>query len=530
MNNIFKVIWNKQLARFVVVSELARGFCKTSSSSPRTNRVTAFSEMGKFPVSALAFIISATLPAAFAEEITVHTFSPESDFQQVVTGTDNLLTGSFTSIQRGGLGYVKMALGEARDKGLLTAESAKWIDYNIVRIGSQTRSINYIDPVTGNTESMRVYDSNDMQSEPAKDFKTTISVAVGKNGQYVDKNFYEIGPGSSLDVNVGQQGAGWAKSSDNLLNAILKSSDQTQNKASIFHVLSSASQAAALNYRSKTIVSLGNTESNIKNVNNPTTWMGVDDFVGEFNSVIGKQNVKTLDDFKAYNNALIKALQTPESQGGVRLTEQEYVNELNKARGSLMHPIYANMDSIADDDATRAFVNSRAVSYIHADGDAATVTVQSGANIQMVDSDATLVNLENGATLINEGTLGTAGNTFHEAYVITAHHNSVVENHGVIDAGTNPDMVDFFVDGAKGVALGHQSGVMADGSAVVNNHSDGVLNLASRGNYQGNLGIWLKGNAVLNNDGVINIAASQEAAQIFSDYSNIGIEAQHRDE
>lgn len=51
---------------------------------------------------------------------------------------------------------------------------------------------------------MKVYDNNDIQTEPAADFRVTISTPVGKNGQYVDRNFYQIGSGASLDVNVGQ--------------------------------------------------------------------------------------------------------------------------------------------------------------------------------------------------------------------------------------------------------------------------------------------------------------------------------------
>ncbi|HEM6718312.1 TPA: autotransporter outer membrane beta-barrel domain-containing protein [Citrobacter koseri] len=513
MNKVFKVIWNSRLNIFVVASELARGYCKSTAGS------TSFGSLLKYPLmSALAVSISCILTTGtFAADLQVYDFSPQDPFEEIISGSTHL-TGGFSGIQRGETGYTWTTLGQAREDGLITGDSGQWVDKDIFRMGSQTKSINYTDPVTGSTVTMKVYDNNDMQTEAAKDFRVVVSQPVGKDGQYVDRNLYQVGAGASLDVDVGQKTGNWVGAADNQFNVIMKSSVNTQNLSSAYHVTNGGS----LNYQSKTVVQLGNSDNNIKDASNALAWMTAADFVGEFDSVIGKQNITNIDEFKAYNDALIQALQ----DGQIQLTEAQYADELNKARDTSLHGIFADTGSIAADDAIRAFVNRDAVSYIHGVGSGTNVVIDKDANIQLVGSDATVVNLENGARLTNNGTLGTAGNTYRGAYIIAARNTSFVDNNGVIDAGTNPEMADFFSSGAAGVAQGAHTAILANGSSVINNNSSGVINVAARGNYYGNTGVLMSGNATLNNDGAINIAASNEANSILGNGANIGVVTQ----
>lgn len=513
MNKVFKVIWNSRLNIFVVASELARGYCKSTAGN------TSFGSLLKYPLmSALAVSISCILTTGtFAADLQVYDFSPQDPFEEIISGSTHL-TGGFSGIQRGETGYTWTTLGQAREDGLITGDSGQWVDKDIFRMGSQTKSINYTDPVTGSTVTMKVYDNNDMQTEAAKDFRVVVSQPVGKDGQYVDRNLYQVGAGASLDVDVGQKTGNWVGAADNQFNVIMKSSVNTQNLSSAYHVTNGGS----LNYQSKTVVQLGNSDNNIKDASNALAWMTAADFVGEFDSVIGKQNITNIDEFKAYNDALIQALQ----DGQIQLTEAQYADELNKARDTSLHGIFADTGSIAADDAIRAFVNRDAVSYIHGVGSGTNVVIDKDANIQLVGSDATVVNLENGARLTNNGTLGTAGNTYRGAYIIAARNTSFVDNNGVIDAGTNPEMADFFSSGAAGVAQGAHTAILANGSSVINNNSSGVINVAARGNYYGNTGVLMSGNATLNNDGAINIAASNEANSILGNGANIGVVTQ----
>ncbi|NEG81057.1 autotransporter outer membrane beta-barrel domain-containing protein [Pantoea agglomerans] len=515
MNKVFKVIWNAQMNAFVVVSELAKGHCRISRSLSNSN---SFKRAKTFTLSAIVLAFYTTCTSeVIAADIQVHDFTPQDPFEVVISGSSRLI-GSFAGITKGASGSEWMTLEQARSQGLITDDSAQWVDKDIFRIGSQTKSINYKDPVTGSTVTMKVFDNSDMQTEAAKDFKVVVSTPVGKDGQYVDRNFYQVGAGDSLDVDVGQKTGNWVGAAENQFNVILKSSVYNKNQSSAFHV----TDGGSINYQAKTVVQLGNNDNNIKDASNALAWMTAADFVGSFESVIGEQNITNVEEFKAYNDALIKALQ----DGTIQLTEEQYAAELNKARDATVHGIFADTDAIAPDDAVRAFVNRDAVSYIHGEGSNSNVTIDNDANIQLVGSDATVVNLENGATLTNNGTLGTAGNTYRGAYVIAARNTSFVENNGVIDAGTNPEMAAFFQSGATGVAAGIHTAILANGQSVVNNNTTGVINVAARENYYGNTGVLMSGSATLNNDGAINIAASNEASSILGDGANIGVVTQ----
>ncbi len=518
MNSIFRVKWNRNLRRYDVVSELGS---RNSKVTGGTDKIRIGSPVIR--LSTLAALIAVSLlQFAQAQDFTVVATSPTNITTQVMQNGSNSLTGDFSAVQRGNPGYQWMTLGEARAQGYISTDSEKWVDYNIIRRGSQTKPINIKDEKTGANKTMLVYDNSDFEQQPASEFGVAVSIPAGVNGQYVDKNFYEIGAGTTLDVNVGKTDSTWVTDASNYFSAILKSSVSTQYLSSVFHVVSDASSSAALNYQSKTVVNLGNSYNNINNAKNPLANMSVDTFTGEFDSqYLGHQTVNNLEDFKKYNSALISALE----KGEIHLTNEQYQEELMKAWDGTNHPILANVN-IADDDAVQAFVTATAVSYIHADGAGSTVTIGDNANIQMMGSTATLVSLENGARLVNNGVLGTASNPLQVSYIVNARDTSVVENNGVIDAGTNPEMTARFPDTQMtGVAYGRQTAIKADGSATIKNNATGVINLASRDDFQGNTGLILSGKANFTNDGNLNIAASQESASILSTQSNIGVEA-----
>ena len=510
MNKVFKVIWNATLGIFIVASERVRGHCKSSSGNYSKNHKKIKSRL----IIKLIMILSCIMEGnAIAANIQVYDFSPDNHKDVIIDGSD-YLTGSFSNIQRGAEGYTDTTLGQAREDGLIAADSAQWVDKDIFRMGSQTKSINYIDGITGNTVTMNVYDNNDMQTEAASGFQIVVSQGVGKDGQYVDRNLYQVAAGATLSVDVGQKTGNWVNSADNQFNVIMKSSVEDQNLSSVYYVA-----GGELNYQSKTVVQLGDNDNHIKDANNALAWMNVADFVGKFDSVIGQQDITNVAEFKAYNTALIQAIE----EGKVQLTEQQYNNELNKARDTSLYAIYADTKNIGADDAIRAFVNKDAVSYIHGVGSGTNLLIDKDANIQLTRSDATVVNLDNGAILTNNGTLGTAGNTYHGTYVISARNTSFVDNNGVIDAGTNPEMADFFPNWPAAVAQGAHTAIWADGSSRINNNNTGVINVVARGNYQGNTAVILNDRAVLNNNGTINISANHEDSSILGDGSNIGV-------
>ncbi|HID4133842.1 TPA: autotransporter outer membrane beta-barrel domain-containing protein [Pluralibacter gergoviae] len=509
MNKVFKVIWNAKLNIFIVASEMAKGYCRSVSNKEGGT----CNELPKLRVSltplALFSLFMLSSSGLHAADLTVHSFSPGVQFEDEITGSTRLV-GGFNVIQAGGKGYHWTTLGEAKKAGLITAETSQWVDHNILRMGSQTESVNYVDPVTGNTASMKVYNNDDIQIEPASDFRIILSDPVGKNGQYVDRNFYHIGQNASLSVDVGNNTDNWSTLAGNNFNAILKSSVNNKNLSSVYHLTGNGS----VNYLSKTVVRLGNSYNNIRDLGSPVASMTAADFKGEFDSVIGKQNITNIEEFKAYNDALIAAVKSGKIKG-----ESQYISELNKARDTSVHSIYA-ASNIDDDDAVRYFVNKTSVSYIHGEDDS-NLTIDKGANIQLVQTDATLVNLNDRATLTNNGVLGTTYNTLRGAYIITAHDNTTVDNNGVISAGTSSDIAGISVFDA---GYGKQNAIMADGNSIINNNKDGAINISSRTNYNENIGVLMGGSAILNNLGTINVAATEEASSILGDGGNIGVE------
>lgn len=512
MNKVYKVKWNARTGTFIVVSELAKGHCKSIARRKNVSRILNKPVIGAIAIAMSAIFVTGTLAA----DLQVYDFSPQDPFEEVISGSTNLL-GSFSGITQGQSGYINTTLGKARDNGLITSDSAQWIDYGILRMGSQTKSINYIDSITGNTVTMKVYDNNDMQTESAEDIHIVISAPVGKDGQYVDRNLYQVGAGSSLNVNVGEKKKDWMNAAENKFSVVLKSSEKDKNLSSAFHVF----DGGELNYFSKTVVRLGNGYNNVTDSKSPLAWITPASFVGEFDSILGKQNITNVDEFKAFNDALIKAIQN----GEISLTEAQYAKELNKARDTKARGVYADLDTIDSDDAIRAYANSNAISYIHGEGNNSRIIIDTDANIQMVGSTATLVNLEDSAQLINNGTLGTVANSYGTAYIIATKGNAIAENNGVIDAGTNPEMADFSQIGAAVVAQGINKAIFAVESSVINNKNTGVINVASRGHYGGNTGVIMSDQATLNNDGAINIAASSEATSILGEGTNIGVDA-----
>ncbi|MCQ6311416.1 autotransporter outer membrane beta-barrel domain-containing protein [Citrobacter portucalensis] len=509
MNKVFKVIWSVARSCAVVVSELACGNVQSSSSSLVTEEhyIAKFQHAYVFRMTPVALLMLALFPVkSQATDYVVDSMTPQDAIEITVSGRDNTLSGSFSNVSYGNSGYTNMTLGEAYDKGLLGTNSEYVKNNNIFNIGSQSKVIGFIDPVTGNTTSIAVYDNDAMVINSLADFNVTISNAVGANGQYIDRNLYNVNSGATLDVNVGSQDANWINDRENLFSAVFKSSNTSSiNKASVFNVSSESGDKAELNYHSKTIAQLGNDYNNHSG-GTAIAYPVIDEFTGEFTSKLGPQNVTNVEEFKAYNAALIAAIE----KGELSMTSAEYNAELNLARTTGSIPIYANEDGIASDDAVRGTVNRDTVSYIHGTGKDAVINIDKDANLQLFWSDASLVNLENGATLINEGTLGSNNNTLRGAYVVAVHSGSVFENNGVVDAGTNPDMAEKLGSSAALVAAGQHTAILANGTSTVNNNATGVINLATSSSQYSNKGVLLSSSAVLTNDGTINVASTAQ--------------------
>ncbi|WP_145560111.1 autotransporter outer membrane beta-barrel domain-containing protein [Yersinia bercovieri] len=536
MNQVFKVIWNSALGRYDVASEFSKSGKKTKSFCSGTVGLTS-SVAAPARLSQIAMTLILTLGAgsAFAADIDVPVFTPEVDFTQTFTGTGNTLAGSFSNIARGDAGFKNSKLGDIPAGNFLYG-AENLISKNIFNLGD-TVTETFLDPKgTGALITINVYSSNGMSIKPLSEFVVPISYAVGENGQYVNRNLFHLEDGSDLNVNVGSTAAGWVNNSDNYFSAILKGglkSDPAVTTSSAFYVESNSvsAQDTVLNYNAKTVVNLGNNSNNIRDSSTSVANAVLDDFTGSFTSpYLGAQNVQNFADFQQYNNDLIAGIKS----GAIVLDSKGYQAELSRAyitNGSntspKVTPIYIDM-GIGPNDAVNHIVDSSRVAFIHGDGQNAIVNIGTDANIQAFNTDISVVRLNDGATLNNAGTLGSVAASVRGTNIIFATDSHVInEATGVLDAGTNPEMLDFKSTPTAVlplyIASGSHTAILANGSSSVINN--GIINTASRGVSSYTRAAIIDGNSIFVNNGAINIAASVDLSPPAG-YVNEGVSVQ----
>jgi autotransporter family porin len=502
MNNFYKVLWNATLGRYVVASELASGHKKSKSTvSGQNARKVIFSKN---------FLLTCMLSAlatekSFAADSNLAYFTPADSFYSIFTSPVTLTQGTgngFANIATGDVGFTYVTLQQAYDLGAVT-KGAEYLPIDTFRIGNKNQSVTYIDPITQNKESVAVYDNSQMSTFPIATFQAPLNYAVGVDGQYVDKKLISVQSGGIVDVNVGSNATDWMKNSANRLTAVMKGSQEGVTTSSVFDVTGTG----VLNYNSKTVADLGN-HNNTNNGAYTAYFYG--GFSGQVNSLIGNFTINNLADFQAYNTAL----QTAIING--QLDAKLYDSEIAKGYQQDVKQIV--VDSRVDDpaDAVNVPVDRMRTAFIRADGADAKVNVSSDANIELYNSDASLVRLLNGATLNNFGVIGSVANTLYGAYVVLA-NDSNINNSGVIDVGTNPDMVQL----NSNPGIGSQFGINAKGNTKIIN--DGVINVAPRQDYAGSTGILAADTTTLVNNGAINIAAAAQPTPVNGTYNSAGI-------
>ncbi|MCU6404276.1 autotransporter outer membrane beta-barrel domain-containing protein [Enterobacter quasiroggenkampii] len=502
MNKVYKLVWNASLGMFVVVSELAKGRCKTK-------RHKAKSPAFKMKLLMTCMLATLSPEEAFSTEKSLGTYTPEDSAYSLLNTDTTLVQGSgagFAGFAKGKDGYTELSLAEAyRQNNVI--EGAEYLDSQVLRLGSKTSTVAWTDSITKNTEAIPVYNNDDMYTYPISDYVLPMQYSVGVEGQYVDKNLFQVSSGATVTVDVGNKAVGWMNDPANALNIILKSTENDKLTSSVFNV----SEKSKLEYNSKTIVELGN----YKNTNKSTEVSFISGFKGEVKSLVGNFTINNLDDFKAYNTALCDAIQAG------TLAPALYDNEVQKAIQLDVKKIVVAGSVTDPNDAINHSINRKNVAYIASDNSAIHIT--SEANIQLVNSDATLINLENSASLNNEGTIGSALNTLNGSTIVRT-LGSHVENNGVIDVGTYQELTNADKFGTiSNISVGENLGIEAMGNSVVINQSGGIMNIASRQDFAGSLGIRASDSAMLKNSGTINVAATEEPNKVNGDFSSVGV-------
>lgn len=536
MNRVFKVIWNSALGRYDVASEFSKSGKKTKSfCSANVDTTLGLTAPSRLSQVAITLVLTLGANSAFAADISVPVFTPEVDFEQSFTGAGNTLSGSFSNIARGDSGFKNVKLGDIPTENFLYG-AGSLISKNIFNLGDMVTET-FLDPKgTGALITINVYSSTAMSIKPLADFVVPVSYAVGENGQYVNRNLFHVQDGSDLAVNVGSSAAGWVNDSTNYFSAIMKGG--LKNEAAVttssgFYVDSNnaSSQNTVLNYNAKTVVNLGYNSNNIRDSGTSVANAPLDDFTGAFTSpYLGAQNVQNFADFQKYNNDLIAGIKS----GAIVLDSKGYQAELARAYTTTgsntspkVTPIYLDM-GIDANDAVNHIVDSSRVAFIHGDGQHAIVNISADANIQAINSDISVVRLNDGATLNNAGILGSVAASVRGTNIVFATDSTVInEATGVLDAGTNPDMLDFKSSPTAtlplNIASGSHTAILANGTSSVTNN--GVINTASRGTSVYTRAAIIDGTSTFINNGTINIAATTDLSPAAG-YLNEGVSVQ----
>jgi autotransporter family porin len=504
MNKSYKIVWSESTQQWVVAGEFASGKKKTKTL--RLSRAWQAS-----------LLLAGSMAAnAWAADIDVTPYSPTSPMFGVF-GSDNLIQGAgagFAEWTGNDPGFKKISVKDAVAQGIIT-KGQEYADKFNIQFGNRSNTVTIVDPVTGNGQTVNVYDSDSMFEKSLAEYTFANHYDVGPDGQYLDKVIYDVTPGATLNVNVGAGQSDWVNDPANFVNIIMKSSNARDEITSAVYNVDSG---GTLNYSGKTVVFLGNRENN-----GSTTERNVTGFQlpvgGTINTKIGSYTIDSVADVKAYNNALIKALQEN------RLAPADYEAEFNKA---LKYGSFSAVDKVSAGDPVTGVVDKNHVAYILADGPASKVNITEGANVQMFHSDASLIRAEHGAQVNNSGTIGSFYNNISGSsgsYIISA-DDATVHNmaSGVIDAGTNQEVGESFVYQGKNQGAYFQSGrvtaIEAKNKTDVIN--DGVINVTSPHNYADQYGIHAINSTVTNN-GAINVASNTQTAVVLGNNVNVGV-------
>lgn len=400
-------------------------------------------------------------PITGSQAATLKPFSPLlNDNKAGVFCVCNGSTQTLSGIQRfqpGEDGGRPITVGELLSGGRIISDD-NVIGADRLTFGAQDYLINVPDGNGSGNNPLPVFNSANISAlasvTPASELPNYYNV----NGQqYIDARVAQVSNGT-INVDIGVDGAATTAAT----NGWSMAAKQSQ--------LFTASGSGAMNWQSANRIAF--TGSYTEYTSNLAWWVdNVAQYSGPFSvtTLDGNSrefNVASLSDLRQYNDWLIEQLQSGNLSAG------SYNGEFNKALSLYSAPIAYVIDADEYNDEVTLPVGERSV--LSADGPGASVSVQKGATLEVVDSDGGAVRATNGAKATIDGKLAASGSAAHDNTALRLAGASGVNN-GVINGGffNNADGsgVDAATLGYSGTAV-----LATGGSRFVNN---GVLNYAT---------------------------------------------------
>lgn len=415
---------------------------------------------------------------------------------------DNVLNGSYSTVAPGRGNTVRLTLRQIADLddanldddtldpngfGGGRIDPADIADGTGTRFvtGNQNHAVEYIDPVTGDTFTVNVYETGNLKAEDVED-TYFIWHKTQDQEAYLDPRLATVSNGSTLEVTIGDAD-GATTDAGNVLNLHSKASPSTTGIISAYKVEDTAELEYATNTRVDfgeypTPTATGENSVSIENVlfnqgveiDEDFTWTNPDTGLEETILAGPVDSEARLHD---YNNYLIHLIETGDFRTKFGLPDDVTSDTMAAKYRQLIHATYEMSDPIVVT-YTEAFKpkpiqdmpTGERTMFHGVDG--STTTINAGQTIEDVTSGGghSIAYLENDATLVNNGTLASSY-TEHGVY---ATDDAQVTNNGVISN---------YVDG---VASNHYSrAVQLEGSANLDNA--GTINVTPADNIP----LWL---------------------------------------
>ncbi|WP_314413012.1 autotransporter outer membrane beta-barrel domain-containing protein [Pantoea septica] len=400
-------------------------------------------------------------PITCSQAATLKPFSPLlNDNKAGVFCVCNGSTQTLSGIQRfqpGLDGGRPITIGELLSGGRIISDD-NVIGADRLTFGAQDYLISVPDVNGSGNNQLAVFDSANISALASVTSASELPDYYNVNGeQYIDARVAQVSNGT-INVDIGVDGAATTAAT----NGWSMAAKQSQ--------LFTASGSGAMNWQSANRITF--TGSYTEYTYNLAHWVdNVAQYSGPFSvtTLDGNSrefNVGSLNDLRQYNDWLIEQLQSGNlSAGG-------YNGEFNKALSLYSAPIAYVIGADEYDDEVTLPVGERSV--LSADGPGASVSVQKGATLEVVDSDGGAVRATNGAKATIDGKLAASGSAAHENTALRLAGASGVNN-GVINGGffNNADG-----SGVDAATLGYSGTTVlaTGGSRFVNN---GVLNYAT---------------------------------------------------
>jgi outer membrane autotransporter barrel domain len=450
----------------------------------------------------LAFAIATALlglpPATQAQTVAVAPYNPvDNDDQVGLTGATDVPAGGTVTINGpqqfapGQTGAQDTTLQQLSDLGRLIS-GQQWIGATRLNPGSANFGITVKDPITGTNRVVSVYNSNNLFALAPVAYSTVVPdiINVGDN-QYINARVGQVGPGGgSLTVAIGT-GAN-SQASTNAWSMAAKQTD-------LFYADGTGGAASNLTWAGQNRITFN---GEVGDPSQPRTY-GVS-FVSHFG---GTFNVTTTDgttshtvtndaQLRDYNNFLIAQIQAG------KLDPAQYITLFSLGYTSTTEQITYGITADSPPDDVAQPIGDRIVMRLV--GPNAHGTIDPGAVLEVVNANGGAVRADNGASFVNNGSLGAQHSSGDgSALVLTGASSGT--NAGVINGNFFPNADGGISSGAFGANI-----VDVQSNSTFGNAANGIINLAL-GTTNGagkSTGIRVGAGAVATNDGTVNVGVT----------------------